>query len=277
MLFCVIVLLTCCFPFPVPVCAEPPKRIVSLAPNMTEILFALGLGEHVIGVTGFCDYPEAARKKQQVGGMSNPSLERVVALEPDIVVMTTDGNPKEFRDRLHALGIRTYVSEARRLSELPRAVRELGGALNAQAPAYALADRIESSISRIITGRQGHGSLSLLKKKVLFIIWPEPLIVAGPGTIMDDAITILGSRNIASEAKSAYPKYSIEQIIHQAPEVIIIGKGHTRMQEVSAPLLGRLRSVPAVRNSKVFYVSDSLYRLGPRVTEGIAEIADILE
>ena len=106
--------------------ASPPKRIISLAPSTTEILYALGLGDHIVGVTTFCDYPEAAKAKAKIGGMSNPSLEAVVSLKPDIVVMTTDGNPKEFEERLRSLKIMTYVFTARRLSELPQGIRELG-------------------------------------------------------------------------------------------------------------------------------------------------------
>lgn len=105
----------------------PPKRIVSLAPSMTEILYALGLGDNIVGVTTFCDYPEEAKKKPKIGGMSNPSLEAVISLKPDIVVLTTDGNPKEFEERLVSLKIKTFVFQARRLSGLPQGIRELGG------------------------------------------------------------------------------------------------------------------------------------------------------
>ncbi|MFZ3136954.1 MAG: helical backbone metal receptor [Thermodesulfovibrionales bacterium] len=255
------------FTFHNPAYAEPPKRIISLAPNITEILFALGLGDSVAGVTIFCDYPEEAKKKQKIGGMSNPSLEGVVSLKPDIVVMTTDGNPKEFEERLHSLKIRTYVFKALRFSDLPQAIREMGSSFDVKERADSLAGRIETSLKKLkITGHSQ-------KKKVLFIIWPEPLIVAGPNTAMDDAITLLGSENIASKAKTSYPKYSVEEIIRQAPDVIIIGKGHENMQEVSATLLKRLKSVPAVKNNRIYYVSDRLYRLGPRVIEGIEEIA----
>src|SRR5512135_1919802 len=106
--------------------AFPPRRIVSLAPSMTEIMFALGLGEKIVGVTTFCDFPEEAKKKPKIGGMSNPSLEAVLSLKPDIVVMTTDGNPKEFADRLQSFKVPTYISRARRLAELPQDIRELG-------------------------------------------------------------------------------------------------------------------------------------------------------
>ena len=276
-LFCFILLFTYHSTFHTSVYAEPPKRIISLAPSITEILFASGLGDKVVGVTNFCDYPEEAKKKQKIGGMSNPSLEGVVSLKPDIVVMTTDGNPKEFEERLHSLKIRTYVFKAHRLSELSQAIREMGLALDVKDNANSFAGQIETAINRLKTKRQGTSIINSQRKKILFIIWPEPLIVAGPGTVMDDAITLLGNKNIASKAKTSYPKYSIEEIIHQSPDVIIIGKGHANMQEVSARLLKRLKSVPAVKNNKVFYVSDSLYRLGPRVIEGIEEIADCLK
>lgn len=258
--------------------AEPPKRIISLAPNMTEILFALGLGDRVVGVTNFCDYPEEAKKKQKIGGMSNPSIEAVVSLKPDIVVMTIDGNPKEFEERLRSLKIKTYVFKARQLSELPQAIREMGLSLDLKDRANSLASEMETTINKLQAKRQETSiNNASLRKKVLFIVWPEPLIVAGPGTAMDDTITLLRNENIASKAKASYPKYSIEEIIHQSPDVIIIGKGHVNMKEISSTLLKRLKSVPAVKNEKVFYVSDSLYRLGPRVIKGIEEIAECLK
>ncbi len=126
--------------------ASPPKRIISLAPSTTEILYALGLGDRIVGVTTFCDYPEAAKAKAKIGGMSNPSLEAVVSLKPDIVVMTTDGNPKEFEERLRSLKITTYVFTARRLSELPQGIRELGRALGVKNKADKLAHEIEGDI-----------------------------------------------------------------------------------------------------------------------------------
>ncbi len=256
---------------------SPPQRIVSLAPSMTEILYALGLGNNIVGVTTFCDYPEEAKKKPRIGGMSNPSLEAVISLKPDMVVLTTDGNPKEFEERLVSLKVNTFVFQARRLAELPQGIRELGAALGVKARADALARGIESGIVKI-----KNSSLvsrpSSIKKKVLFIVWPEPLMVAGPGTVIDDAIALLGLENIAGSAGTAYPKYSIEEVIRQAPDVIFIGKSMgVDMRSVSAGVLARMGSVPAVGNGKVFYVSDKLFRLGPRVVRGIEELAECLK
>ncbi len=265
------------FSFPIFTYAgELPNRIISLSPNITEILFAMGLGDKIVGVTNFCDYPEEVKKIPKIGGMSNPSLEAVVSLKPDIVVMTTDGNPKEFEERLRSLKIRTYVFKARRLSELPLGIRELGLALDVKDKAEILAKEIEGTMNKVV-----HSSLithhSSPKKKVLFIIWPEPLIVAGPGTLIDDVFTLLGAENIAAKAKTSYPKYSIEEIIRQSPDVIFIGKGHTDIKKVSENLLKRIALVPAVKYNAVCYMSDSIYRLGPRVVQGIKEMAICLK
>lgn len=253
--------------------AATPGRIVSLAPNTTEILFALGLGDHIVGVTTFCDHPEEAKKKPKIGGMSNPSLEAVVSLKPDLVVVSEDGNPKEFWERLLALNIKTYVFRARRLRELPQGIRELGAAVGAKEKADTLAKEIEDRIIKLTKD-----SNSSVTKKILFIVWPEPLIVAGPRTAMDDAIALLGCTNIAHNATTAYPKYSIETVLRQAPDVLIIGKATGMdMRAVSQGFLKRLSLVPAVRNDKICYVSDNLYRLAPRVVRGIEELAECLK
>ena len=282
-----ILLVTCHMPFVTAVHAEPLNRIISLAPNLTEILFAMGLGDRIVGVTNFCDYPEGAKKKPKVGGMFNPSLEAVISLRPDVVVMTTDGNPKEFEGRLRSLGIKTYVFKARRLYELPGGIRDLGIALGVKEKAEALAKETEIAFNRFknknqklnpplppfAKGRRGGDN----KKKVLFIIWPEPLIVAGSGTAVDDAIALLGCENIASKAFTSYPKYSAEEIIRQAPDVIFIGKGHADVKAASEKIIRKLSAIPAVKNGEVCYVSDSVYRLSPRIIEGIDEMARCLK
>jgi iron complex transport system substrate-binding protein len=264
------------YPSPAAAGAATPDRIVSLAPNMTEILFALGLGDRIVGVTSFCDYPEEARKKPKVGGMSNPSLESVVALKPDIVVMTTDGNPREFEERLRSLNIRTYVSRMRRLSELPEGIRDVGNALGVPDRAEKLAENLRSRLDKLSSVKPP------VSPAILFIVWPEPLVVAGPGTVINDAIRFIGARNIASDAKTEYPKYSIEEILRRSPDMILIGdmsadvNGESGIREVSKGLIRRLRILPAVKNKLVYYVSDDLYRLGPRTVQGIEELDDLM-
>jgi len=246
---------------------------------MTELLFSLGLGDKIVGVTNFCDYPEEAGRKPKVGGMSNPSLEAVVSLKPDLVLLTIDGNPKAFEERLRSLKINTFVLRSKRISELPQGIRQIGSATGAQENAEKLAQEVENKIQEISRQQKAFINLHPIAKKtkVLFIVWPEPLIVAGPGSITDDALQILGVDNIAGKTASTYPKYSIEEILRRAPDIIFIGKGQNSMNQVSEGLLRRLKNTPAARNKKVFYVSDYLYRLGPRTVKGIEELAGYLQ
>lgn len=261
----------------VPCGAKTPQRIVSLAPNMTEMLFALGLGNRVVGVTSFCDYPPEARKKPKVGGMWNPSLEAVVSLKPDIVVMTTDGNREDFERRLRSMHIKTFVSTARRIKDLPNGIRALGEALGVKERADRLAAGYEARLRKLAALKSARAG-----EKVLFIVWPDPLIVAGPGTVIDDAIRIAGARNAAAGSPAEYPKYSLEAILRHPPDIIVIGPemredGSTAIRKLSRGLLSRLRILPAVRNGKVYYVGDNLYRLGPRTIDGVEELRAILE
>lgn len=250
-----------------------PVRIISLSPATTEILFSLGLSDRIVGVTSFCDHPPEAKKKAKIGGMSNPSLEAIVELKPDIVVMTTDGNPREVDDRLRAMSLKTYVWTARTLAELPRGIRDLAGAMGVTERGEKLAREIEKGIEKNGSRVKGHGS-GTPKKKVVYIVWPEPLLVAGPGTAIHDAIALLGLENVAGHAQSSYPRYSIEELIRSAPDVVVIGKGTGMdIRTVSQGILKKLASVPAVKNGKVCYVSDNLYRLAPRVIQGIEELA----
>jgi iron complex transport system substrate-binding protein len=259
--------------------SSPPERIVSLAPSITEILYALGLENRIVAVTNFCDHPPEAQSKPKIGGMSNPSLEAIVSVRPDIVVITTDGNPKGIDVRLQQLGINTYVLRATRIAELPDAIRDLGEALDVKKEAEEVASGIKRAMDefgvrgkRYASARSSKGK----KRKAIFIIWPEPLVVAGPGTAVDDVLDLLGWENIASDTASRYPKYSLEEIINRSPDVILIGKMLKNTQELSEEILKKLSMIDAVKEGRVYYTGDALYRLGPRVVDGAEELAGYL-
>jgi len=247
---------------------RPPDRIVSLAPAMTELLYAMGLGDRVVGVTNVCDRPEEARAKTKVGGMTDPSLESIVALRPDLVVMIKEGNPKDLAARITKLKIKIHVFSAKRLVDIPPAIRELGNVLGVSGRAGNLARNIENAIRK---GSSLRNTAKLATHKALFVISPSPLIVAGPGTIMDDAMGLSGLINIAADANTAYPVISLETVIRRQPDVIIIGSVRG-MRGRAEDLLRRLKTVEAVRRRRVYYMSDSLYRPGPRIPEGLAEL-----
>jgi iron complex transport system substrate-binding protein len=250
-----------------PAWADAPERIVSLAPAMTETLFALGLGEKVVGITSVCDRPEEAQGKTRVGGMSNPSLEAILALKPELVVMTTDGNPKHIADQLGRLDIAIHVFTPRRLSEIPGGIRELGARVGAEEAADTLARELEQLLKTPPRFAAGEGP------KALFVIWPEPLIVAGPGTLINDALTLAGYVNIAADAGTAYPRFSMEEALRRKPDLIFLGLGHDRDNPRTQRLLQRLAPPGLDQPGRIVSVGDALYRAGPRLPTGIIEIS----
>jgi len=250
--------------------AETPMRIVSLAPNITEILYDLGLGDRIVAVTSFCDYPPQAEAKVRIGGMANPSLETIVALRPDIVVMTDDGNTEAFRNRLNTLGIKTCIFWARRLSELSDGIKELGKTLGAEERAAEKAERIEQFI--VTTKKKTQTSPMQSATSVLFVVQPYPLIVVGPGTAIDDSLKLLGLKNIASDMESRYPKFSLEMVVSRSPDLILIGRAPGMAEDYAGGLLKKLETLEAVKGGRICYISDPLFRLSPRIIEGIREV-----
>ncbi|WP_305046852.1 ABC transporter substrate-binding protein [Geoalkalibacter sp.] len=255
-----------------PAWGMPQQRIVSLAPALTELLFALGFDEQIVGVSAFCDHPSQARQRPSVGGMANPSLEAIVALKPDLVVMTTDGNSRETAERLEAFGIRTLIFRTRRLLEMPAAFQVFGEQLGVPGAANALAQDLQNSFTTYAAAA-AHSSAD--KRKALFVIWPEPLVVAGPATLIDDALTLLGVDNIAADTAVAYPRFSLEEALRRAPQVVIFGSGRG-MEQQAEGLLQQFSTLPSAQNLSVCFVGDALYRSGPRLGEGLAELVKCL-
>ena len=243
--------------------AAPPGRIISLAPSVTEIICALGLERNLAGVTTYCDQPPSVRAKPKVGGPANPSLERIIALRPDVVVLDEEGLGPRLAGRLARLGIRTVVFRGARLSGLARGIRRLGSDLDAPTEGERLAARI------------GRSLLPAKRKKplprALFIIWPDPLITAGSGTVIDDALRLAGYENIAAGVRAPYPRLSLEDVMSRRPDIIIVGQGHV-MGPPLEKLLRRLAPLEAVRKRRICLVDDALYRSGPRIPEGIAQL-----
>jgi iron complex transport system substrate-binding protein len=254
--------------------AGQSQRIISLAPNVTEVLYDLGLGKQIVAVSTYCNYPPEVKGKPKIGGMSNPSLEAIIALKPDLVVLTDDGNPRMIAQRLSKLNIPTYVFRARRLDDLPKEIRKLGIVVDVQDRAEQSARRIEEVFNGYSAKRQRLHAPAL--RKALFVVQSEPLIVAGPGTAIDDALNLLGLKNIAADAPNRYPHFSLEDVIRRSPDVIFIVKTHDTQSNRSAQFLKKLSHLKAVREGKVFYIGDPLLRMGPRITDGIDEMAGYL-
>jgi len=243
-----------------------PRRIVSLSPGNTEILFALGLDERVVGVTEHCDYPVEAREKPKVGGFARISIERVVSLEPDLV-FTTGGIQLRIVQQLENLGIKTVVLKPKTVEGILDDIQLAGEITNKISEAKALVRTLRGRIE-MIKATTGH---LILKPRIYYEIWHSPLMSVGQGTWIDELIELAGGRNIFSDSSDPYPIINSELVIERDPEVIFIKIGYmggvAKEDIVHRPGWDR---TSAVRNGRIYEIDESiLIRPGPRIVDGL--------
>ena len=250
---------------------RPVKRIVSMAPNVTEMLFAIGLSEEIVGVTDFCDYPDAARRKSRIGEYYNPNIEAVLSLAPDLVVATPDGyNIRERVERLSQSGISIFIVYPKKIDEIPETMLTLGKVVGKDDMAEQVVKNLRLRIEAV---RQAVALIPAEERpKVFYEIGRDPLITAGPGNFVDNLISAAGGLNIASDASTGWPRYSVEAVIIKEPDVIIVAP-HTSSKEDIAKTWRRYGTIPAVKNGRIYTVEpDILLRSGPRIVDGLEEL-----
>ena len=242
--------------------AAQPRRIVSLAPSVTEILFALRAGDRVIGVTSYCDYPPEARLKESVGDTLKPSVERIVALKADLVIISTASQVEAFVQKLEELGIPVYVSNPRSLEGVLESIDRMGELIGEADNAHQLTDKLRSRISSIESRASAETPFS-----VLVILGTEPLITAGAASFINDFVKRAGGRSISADVNGDYPQYSLEAAVAKQPEIIFLQAGGNVLPD-------RLRETPAARAGRVYRLDDDLLlRPGPRVVDGLEQMA----
>jgi len=245
-------------------------RIVSLAPSVTEMLFALGAGGRVVGVTEFCDYPPEAAARTRIGGLINPDLERIVALSPDLAVATTAGNYLDDAERIERLGIPVYTIDAPTVEAMLKTLGTVGQLIGAQARATALVAELQGRIDRV-------RARAALRNRVraLYVIEPEPLIVPGRGTFIGEALSAAGADLVTADAAASWGQYDLEQVIGLKPELILVPSPHASWARGLASHAEWMR-VPAVSAGHVRVISDSIQHPGPRLVDGIEEVDEIV-
>jgi len=249
---------------------DGPLRLVSLSPSLTEIVYALGREEWLVGVTDFCDYPPAARGKPRVGGTITPNLERVLQVRPSLVLATAEGNPRDLVGQLTRVGIPIFALKPDGYAGILDSIRLLGRVLQAEAPAAALVQTMDEQAARIHRAVAGRP-----RPRVLYLVWSDPLIAAGPASFIHDLIRIAGGENVVREPTVPYPRVSLEEVVARAPEVILVASHLDAMDRPPTVALGSVsRGIPAVRSDRVVPVpGDTIHRFGPRVVEGLGHIA----
>jgi iron complex transport system substrate-binding protein len=243
------------------------RRIVSLAPSTTEILFALGVGDRVVGVDQYSDWPPAAAKIPRVGNDLTPSVERILALKPDVIFIATSANSRELPDELERIGARVVISQVETLDDVWRDITVTGDAVGRHDAATALVAGLRARVAAT------HARVaSLPPVKALVVVWADPLTVVGGHSFVDDEIRAAGGDNIAGDSAQPYPQYSVERMLARAPEVIVVGS-HKAGGPVLTPLTAHA-SLPAVKNGRLHTVDgDLLFRPGPRLVDGIELLA----
>jgi iron complex transport system substrate-binding protein len=250
----------------------PAQRIVALAPSITELVFAAGGGERLVGVARFSDYPAAARRITQVGDASRVDLERLLSLRPDLVIGWQSGNHAADIDRIEGLGFKVYVAEPSTLAAIPRLLREMGTLAGSDAVAQRAAQEFERGINAL---RERYAAR--IKLRVFYEIWHAPLMTVNGRHIISDVIRLCGGANVFAAATSLTPLVSVESVIAAQPQAVIGGSSATTPDEFAAQWR-RYENFARLRNVPVMFVDpDFIQRQTPRILQGAETICRRLD
>jgi iron complex transport system substrate-binding protein len=242
-----------------------PRRIVSLSPNVTEMLFALDLDQ--------CDYPPAATRKPKVGGYATMSVERIIALRPDLVIAAR-GVPMPVVKALDKAHVLLYTIDPKSVSQVLSAIRAIGRVTGATAPATRVASSMQRRID-VVTRRVGATPVSQ-RPRVYFQLWDNPPWSAGPGSYAADLIARAGGANIAHDLRGFRP-FSAEALVARDPQVVILASMGAGYEAEARAFSRRYPTLAAVKSGRVFVINqDLINRPGPRVVEALEQIADRL-
>ena len=251
---------------------QPARRVISMAPHATELLFAAGGGARVVGAMNHSDYPEAAKKLPLVGSNSQIDMERVVALKPDLIVVWHTGNTARQIAQIERLGIPVFHSEPRRLAQVADNVERLGQLLGTPATAQAASQALRARLAALETRYGGRSQVA-----VFYQIWDQPLYTLNDGQIASDAIRLCGGRNVFGALKVVAPQVSLEAVLAADPEAILAGKRHDPANP-GLKLWEPYRTMSAVRRGNLVTVDGELLtRPGPRTMDGAAMLCEALE
>jgi|WetSurMetagenome_2_1015567.scaffolds.fasta_scaffold11707_3 iron complex transport system substrate-binding protein len=245
--------------------SRPASRIVSLAPSITESLFAIGAGAQVVGVTDYCDYPPEARSCRRVGGMINPSIEAIVGLSPDLIIVSMEGNQRQDFVALTGLRIPVFACNPRSLEGINRTLRQFGSLTGHLREAMRLADSLTKRAAQLrVPGTIRH-------IPTLLLVSVQPLMAVGSKTFLDELLTDAGGNNLAASTGLTYPSLSREMVLTADPEVLLITTDAFDSTTSVTSLYPEWARLSAVRSGRVYRVdADLVTRPGPRSVEGLA-------
>lgn len=254
------------------VLARPAQRVISMAPHVTELVFAAGGGARIVGAMNYSDYPFEARMIPLIGSDSQIDLERVIALRPDLLIVWQSGNTARQIAQLASLGIPVFHSEPRKLETVATSLERLGRLLGTEKIAAPAAARLRAKVGSLRTRYGRRPPVS-----VFYQAWDNPLYTLNGEQIASDAIRLCGGRNIFADLKTIAPQVSVESVVQRDPEVILGGKLYTP-QDRGLSIWQPFQGMTAVRRKNLFTLDEQLLtRPGPRVADGAATLCARLE
>jgi iron complex transport system substrate-binding protein len=252
---------------------QPVRRIVSLAPNLTETIFALGRGDLLVGDTDYCNYPPEALKKTHVGGPVNPSLEAVMALHPDLILATRAINRLVTVQALEQLGVAVYVTDPRTVEQVLSSTERLGRLLGAGEQSSMIVPSLRERLNQLrerLSGSQ--------PRSVFFITWVDPLVSVGRDTFLADALRLAGARSVIATPQD-WPNINLEEVLHLQPEYLIFSSDDPeQIRRQVAELRGRAgwQGLEALRQNRIIILSEAFSRPAPRLLDTIEQLARAL-
>jgi len=245
--------------------ASPPRRIVSLNPATTELLFALGAGDRVVGRTQYDLWPDSARLVPSVGAGMQPNLEAVLGRKPDLVVMYASGSDRGAADRLTAAGVPTAAFRMDHITDFVRVTTQLGRLLGDTLRAHAVVDSVTSTLDRV-----RHATQSLERPSVFLHAWEKPLMTLGGGSFVSELVTVAGGRNIYDSLAAPSPVVTLEDVVRRNPDIVLVSP----IERTNMLQSDRWRALPAVRNGRVLaYDTNLVARPSVKLGEAAVSLA----
>jgi iron complex transport system substrate-binding protein len=252
--------------------SKPAQRIISLAPHATELIFAAGGGDRIVGTVGYSDYPAAALKIPRVGSHQQVDVERIIALKPDLLVVWLHGNSERQLEHVRKLGIPFYFSEPKKLADIPASIERLGMLMGTEAQASKVAAAERTELARLTEQYRNRPTV-----RMFYQVWGKPIYTLNGGNIMSDVIRLCGGENVFANLAIPAPVVTTEAVLLENPEVMMTGD---RQAEKSGGLeiWKQYKNMLAVKNDNLFSVdADLVNRAGPRLIEGAAMVCEKLE
>ncbi|WP_293779147.1 cobalamin-binding protein [uncultured Oxalicibacterium sp.] len=251
---------------------QPAKRVISLAPHATELIFAAGAGDRIVGTVGYSDYPAEALKIPRVGSHQQVDLERIIAMKPDLLVVWLHGNSERQLEHVRKLGIPFYFSEPKKLADIPSSVERMGILLGTSVQANRVAAEQRVRLAQLEKTYRNRPVV-----RMFYQVWGRPIYTLNGSNILSDAIRLCGGENIFANLSMPAPVVSTEAVLLENPEVMMMGD---RQAEKSGGLEIWLpyKNLLAVKNGNLFSVdADLVNRAGPRLIDGTALVCEKLE